>query len=329
MTTRPTITRRALAKGATGLAIASGLGASLIGSARAQSRLTLGVVGFQMSSETHARVVNAARDAARALGWEVSLQNSRGDMPTHVAQVENMIQARVGGIVIAMGKPVELDALLKRAREASIPVITVMSGTSPHTAFDIQVNEYAVGADSALYLLGLMSYRGNLLVQRFEGNVGTRIRAKVLDAVLSENSAVKVLGSHTMARTGAWRDDVRAGMSALLLRHGREVNGIWASFDGQAYVIDDILQQAGRKKGEVHLVSIDGGPETYRRIAAPESLLEATVRIPFEDMGKAAVAAMERIAVKREAASAIVRGPYLWMPAQLVDASNVRQYLPG
>src|SRR3546814_7365782 len=86
-----------------------------------------------------------------------------------------------------------------------------MSGTSPHTLFDIQVNEYKVGADAALYLLGQIDYQGAILTQRFDGNVGTRIRGKVLDAVLSENTAVSVAGSHSMARTQSWRDDVRNG----------------------------------------------------------------------------------------------------------------------
>ncbi len=79
------------------------------------------------------------------------------------------------------------------------------------------MNEYKVGADAALWLLGELGYQGNILTQRFEGNVGTRIRGKVLDAVLSENTGVRVLGSHTMARTASWRDDVRQGFQPLLL----------------------------------------------------------------------------------------------------------------
>ena len=185
-----------------------------------------------------------------------------------------------------MGKPVEAEAQLKAAADAKIPVITVMAGTCAHTLFDIQVNEYKVGAEAALYLLGLLNYQGNILAQRFEGNVGTRIRGKVLDAVLSENTGVKVLASHSMARTQSWRDDVRNGMSALILQNKGKIQGIWASFDGQAFVIDDLLREQGFKKGEVKLVSVDGGAETYRRIADPQSTVLATVMIPFEADGQ-------------------------------------------
>ena len=36
----------------------------------------LGIIAFQMSSETHARVANSAADAAKALGWQVQVLNS-------------------------------------------------------------------------------------------------------------------------------------------------------------------------------------------------------------------------------------------------------------
>ena len=118
-------------------------------------------------------------------------------------------------------------------------------------------------------------------MRRFENNVGTRIRGEILDVVLAENNAVTVVGSHSMARTQNWQDDVRSGMSALLLQNAGNYKGIWASFDGQAFVIDDLLTEQGMSKGDVVLVSIDGGPETFRRIKSEDSMLMASVAIPF------------------------------------------------
>ena len=294
---------------------------------RAQAAFDLAVIGFQMSSETHARVANAAAAAARAKGWNVTVLNSEGSLPRHAEQLDALIQRRPGAIIAAMGKPVEAEAQFQRARAAGIPVLTVMAGSSAHTLFDIQVNEYKVGADAALWLLGELNYQGSILTQRFEGNVGTRIRGKVLDVVLSENQAVRVAASHTMARTQSWRDDVRQGFQALLLRHGANIQGIWASFDGQAFVIDDLLRARGVRKGQVKFVSIDGGAETYRRIADPDSTLQATVVIPFEEMGTRAVDAIERIVVQRQPRESVTSGPYLFLDAFLVDGNNVRQYV--
>jgi ABC-type sugar transport system substrate-binding protein len=298
----------------------------LAGSAAAQA-VEIGVIGFQFSSETHARVANAAAAAAKAKGWGVTLLNSEGSLPKHAEQFEALISKKVDAIVIAMGKPVEADAQFKLAKDRGIPVITVQSGAGPHALFDIQTNEYKVGADAAMYLLGQMGYTGNILTVRFEGNIASRIRGKVLDTVVSENTAVKEIGKHSMARTQSWRDDVRAGVQALLLQNQGKINGIWASFDGQAYIIDDLLKAQGVKKGQIPLVSVDGGEDSYRRIADPESTFLATVTIPFEAMGVKAVDAVETIVVKKQPATSIVSGPYLFMDAVVVDKNNVGAYL--
>jgi len=287
----------------------------------------LGIVAFQMSAETHARCANAAEAAAKHKGWTATVLNSNGDLSTHARQIEDLTQKKVDGIILCMSKPVQMDGQLAAAKQAGIPVISIMSGGSPQTLFDIEDNEYAAGATSALYLLGKIGYEGAILTERFEGNVGTRIRGKVLDVVLSENTGVTVAGSHAMAKTASWRDDVRNGMQALILQHAGQFKGVWASFDGQAFIIDDLLHDQGMNKGDVALVSTDGGPEAFRRIKAPDSMLTATVAIPFEAMGKTAVEDMERIAVKGEAKDSVVSGPYLYMPAVLVDASNVDQFM--
>lgn len=295
--------------------------------AAAQTPFELAVIGFQMSSETHARAANAAAAAAKEKGWNVTLLNSEGSLPKHAEQFAALIQRRPGAIIVCMGKPTEADAQFEAAAKAGIPVITIMSGSSPHALFDVAVNEYQVGAQAALWLLGRINYRGGLLTTRFEGNTATRIRGKVLDAVLSENQAVTVVGNHAMARTASWQDDVRAGMQALLLRNRGRFQGIWASFDGQAYIIDDLLQAQDMKKGEIPIVSVDGGKETYRRIADPDSTLMATVTIPFEEMGRQATSAVDAIVLQKKPRESIATGPYLLLDAELVNQSNVQRFL--
>jgi simple sugar transport system substrate-binding protein/ribose transport system substrate-binding protein len=282
----------------------------------------LGIVAFQMSAETHARTANAAKAAAEDKGWEVTLLNSAGSVPDHAAQIENLVQKGVDAILLAMGKPLQAEAQLAAAKAKKIPVVTVMSGTSPHTLFDVTVNEFEVGAKIGVYLLGLLDYTGSILMSRYEGHGGTKIRGRVMDIILEENTGVKVLGSHAMARTQSWREDVKAGMEALALRHAGKFQAVWASFDGQAFVIDDILQAQGLKKGQVHLTGVDGGQEAFRRIRDPNSLFTATVAIPFELMGEAAVDSLDDI-LSGTPKSDITPGPYLFMDAVLVDANNV------
>lgn len=301
--------------------------AALIALGQGAQAFELGVIGFQFSSETHARVANAAAAAAKEKGWSVTLLNSEGSLPKHAEQFDALIAKKVDAIVVAMGKPVEADAQFKAAKDAGIPVITVQAGSSPHALFDIQSNEYKIGAEAALYLLGELGFQGNIVTARFDLNIASRIRGKILDVVLSENQGVKELGKFSMAHTQSWRDDVRAGMQALLLQNQGKINGIWASFDGQAFIIDDLLQAQGVKKGQIPLISVDGGKETYERIADPQSTLVASVSIPFEEMGKKAVDAIQTIVVDKKPKEAVTSGPYLFIDAVMVDKTNVQQFL--
>ncbi|MBX3539574.1 MAG: substrate-binding domain-containing protein [Chelatococcus sp.] len=301
--------------------------AALLALGHGAQAFELGVIGFQFTSETHARVANAAAAAAKEKGWNVTLLNSEGALPKHAEQFDALIAKKVDAIIVAMGKPVEADAQFKAAKDAGIPVITVQSGVSPYALFDIQSNEYKIGAEAALYLLGQLGFQGNIVTARFDLNIASRIRGKILDVVLSENQGVKELGKFSMARTQSWRDDVRAGMQALLLQNQGKINGIWASFDGQAYIIDDLLQAQGVKKGDIPLISVDGGKETYERINDPQSTLVASVSIPFEEMGKQAVDAVQAIVVDKKPKETVTSGPYLFVDAVLVDKNNVKQFL--
>lgn len=304
--------------------------AGLVGamfSAGQASAFELGVVAFQMSAETQARCANTVGSEAEKLGWETQILNSNGSLQTHAEQLENLIQKGVDALILCMSKPVQFDAQFLEAKEANIPVITISSGASPHTLFDVTPNEYIMAAEAAIYLLGTINYEGKILAQRFESNTGARIRGSILDAVLEENKTVEIVGEHSMARTKSWQDDVRNGMSALILQNAGNFDAVWASFDGQALIIDDLLKENGLNKGDVSLVSIDGGQEVYRRIKDPESMMTATIAIPFEDMAQAAVNMMKEIAVDGKAKEELVPGPYLFIPAQLVDANNVDEFI--
>jgi ABC-type sugar transport system substrate-binding protein len=85
------------------LMVAAGVALVTVGQA---SAFEVGIIGFQFSSETHARVANAAAAAAKARGWNVTLLNSEGALPKHAEQFDTLITKKVDAIIIAMGKPI-------------------------------------------------------------------------------------------------------------------------------------------------------------------------------------------------------------------------------
>jgi DNA-binding LacI/PurR family transcriptional regulator len=57
------------------------------------------------------------------------------------------------------------------------------------------------------------------------------------------------------------------------------------------------------------------------------STFMATVSIPFEEMGKQAVDAIQTIVVDKKPKETVTSGPYLFTDAVLVDKNNVQQFL--
>jgi ABC-type sugar transport system substrate-binding protein len=59
----------------------------------------------------------------------------------------------------------------------------------------------------------------------------------------------------------------------------------------------------------------------------PASTFTATVSIPFEEMGKQAVDAIQAIVVDKKPKETVTSGPYLFTEAVLVDKTNVDKFL--
>jgi len=74
----------------------------------------------------------------------------------------------------------------KAARTRAFPVITGQSGAVRNSLFDIQTNESRRSGSWRLSARQL-GYRGQLPHARFDLNVASRIRGKLLDDVLAEN----------------------------------------------------------------------------------------------------------------------------------------------
>src|SRR6202035_3748260 len=70
------------------------IAAALVALASPACAFDLGIVAFQMSSETHARVANAAKDAATAKGWKLQVLNPEGSLPKHAQQLDDLIQRK-------------------------------------------------------------------------------------------------------------------------------------------------------------------------------------------------------------------------------------------
>ncbi len=283
---------------------------------------SLGVVAFQMSAATAGRATKAIEASGEDKGWDVTLADAQGSSANCAAQIRRLLGAGANALILVMVPLPELAGPLAEAAAKKVPVITVMSGASTNVLVDVAVNEYIVGAQMAVELLGLMRFSGSVAMVREPDRVATRIRGKVMDLALGETPGVKLVGSYDVRKEQGWSDDFARRLPALLPRDAAKPQALWAATDAAAFVADDALRALGYKKGQLLLTGIDGSQEAFRRIRDPDSLMTATIAIPYELLGESAADAMEDTlaGVPKEQ---IASGPYLFVDTVIVDRNNV------
>lgn len=286
----------------------------------ADKPLKVGFIATNFSAEAQARVAGAFEKIAKDKDWDLKLLNSMGSVETQSNQMENLYQMKVDAVVLAMAHPQEMRPALDKLINAGIPVITIDSGYVDGVVADITADNFVMGGKVSTFLMDSLGGQGNIVVFKFEKHYGTRRRGKVLDVVLSEYPGIKVLAEYSVVASKRFMDDTRSAMQTYVTRFGKDIDGVWCSFDNLAYACSDVLGEHGLN--DVMVVGVDGNEETFRRIR--DGRMAATVSQPFEAMAQEAVDLVQKIALDGMTAEEATGGKkIIYMEAPLIDKSNV------
>jgi simple sugar transport system substrate-binding protein/ribose transport system substrate-binding protein len=291
----------------------------VLGVAPVRAQGTLAILALDLVQEPTARAARAAEAAGLDKGWEVEVEDARGDIAAQGHRLEALAERKVGSILLVRTRVAELERPLAAVADAGIPVVSVLSGIGARTATDVTVNEYEIGARIGAYLAGAMRNRGSLLMERAASPAGARIRGRVMDLVLEEERGLRLAASRELEPAAVTPD---AALGEWLDRHLPGVGAVWTAEAGQAFLTDDLLRARGVRPGTLLLTTVDGGQEAFRRLRDPTSLLTATVVLPYELMGEAGVDALEDL-LAGTPKDQIATGPQLFIDTVLVDRAGV------
>jgi ABC-type sugar transport system substrate-binding protein len=288
----------------------------------AADAVTLGLVVPGTGSEAVERAAQAARSAAEEKGWTVEARDASVDGDA----LAQLVRREVAGLVLVAVRPEFDPGGVQAARDAGIPIVTVMAGASPAARFDLAINQYALGADVGAYVLGRLGYRGRLVTLRADADPGARARARVLDLMLEDAPGVALAAS--LDRGSGPEDAFRAALDRALAEAGGPPAAdaaplaVWAATDALALAAEEALRAGGFARERVTLVGVGGGPAALARLRDPAGLLTATAAIPYELLGEAAVDVLEDIAAGTPAEQ-IATGPYVFVDTVIVDQGSV------
>jgi len=185
--------------------------------------------------------------------WKGPLREDDRDQQVQV--VENFMARRVSGIVLA---PLDMRALVapvEQAVAAGIPVVIVdapLNSQAPVST--IATNNYLSGRLAAQRLSEVLGGQGNAILLRVQvGSGSCEAREQgFLDELAENHPGIKVISSNQHG--GATRNTALAASQNLLMRYGREVNGIFAPNESTAAGMLLALDNVGLGKGKVKLI---------------------------------------------------------------------------
>jgi ribose transport system substrate-binding protein len=211
-------------------------------------------------------IANSVEKAVKDSGHKFSLVTAgeQTAVSTQVNQVEDLIAKKVNGIILNPMDSRAVIPVLRKAKDAGIPVILVDTPVEPGNE-DLYVtyigtdnfNAGKVGGETLAKALG---GEGNILIVRgANGNSAGDNRVDGFKAGI-QGSGLKVVGE----QPGDWTNNVAMQVMENMLQANSKVEGVFTASDVMLDGILTALEDAGRKN--VKIMSVDGSKAAVERI---------------------------------------------------------------
>ncbi|MBN4094105.1 MULTISPECIES: multiple monosaccharide ABC transporter substrate-binding protein [unclassified Methylobacterium] len=299
------------------------LGLSLIGACATASAQAAGgdSIGVAMPTKSSQRWIDDGNNIVRLLkakGYNPDLQYADDDIPTQLAQIENMLTTGVKILVIASIDGTTLSDVLSKASERGVRVIAydrLIRGT-PNVDYYATFDNYKVGVQQATSIvdaLGLKDGKGPFNIELFGGSPDDNNAYFFYDGALSvlkpyidAKRLVVRSGQFGMDKVSTLRWDAataQARMDNLLSAYygNAHLDAVLSPYDGISTAILSSVKSVGYGSGGVKLPVISGQDaelQSVKSIIAGEQT--ATIFKDTRDLAKVTVAMIDAIEAGRQ-----------------------------
>ena len=233
--------------------------------------LTIAVVPkgltHQFWQTVHAGAEAAGKEVSAKIVWKGPAKET--EINEQINILEDMINSKVSGIVMAACDQNALIDIVKKATDAKIPVATIDSGVQSDIPISFVATDNIAGAKAAAKELSrLIGGAGKVgLIPFVQGAATSELREQGFKEGLKELPNVE------LAATLYCKSDVATAMSVTedMLTSHPDLKGIFAANEAAALGAAAALQSAG-KSGEVKLVAFDASDDEI------ESLKKGTIQ---------------------------------------------------
>lgn len=246
--------------------LALGLTAALSLSAKS---LTVGFAQTGAESAWRTANTNSMKSEAEKRGINLKFSDAQGKQENQIRAVRSFITQGVDVIVVAPIVETGWEPVLREAKRAKIPVIvtdrTVQVSDDSLFACFIGSDFYEEGRMAADWLAKATKGQGNIVeLQGTPGSAPANERRKAFADALAKHPGLKIIDSQSgdFRRSGG-----KEVMEALLKKHGKAINIVYAHNDDMALGAIQAIEAAGLKPGtDITVISIDAIKEAIQAV---------------------------------------------------------------
>jgi len=240
---------------------------------------TLGVVISTLNNPFFVTLKDGAEEKAKELGVELVIYDAQDDSAKMTSSMEDLIQKKVGGILV---NPTDADAVVPsilKANAAGIPVFTIDRGaTSGEVVTHIASDNVAGGKMAGEFLAEKIGGKGKVVeLVGIPGTSAARDRGKGFHEAMEGYPGIKIVAS----QAADFNRDRGLAVFENILQAQPEIDGVFAHNDEMVLGAIAAAEAAGRKG--IVFVGFDAVDDAVK--AVKDGRLAATVAQQPKEMG--------------------------------------------
>jgi len=240
---------------------------------------TLGVVISTLNNPFFVTLKDGAEEKAKELGVELVIYDAQDDSAKMTSSMEDLIQKKVGGILV---NPTDADAVVPsilKANAAGIPVFTIDRGaTSGEVVTHIASGNVAGGKMAGEFLAEKIGGKGKVVeLVGIPGTSAARDRGKGFHEAMEGYPDIEIVAS----QAADFNRDRGLAVFENILQAQPEIDGVFAHNDEMVLGAIAAAEAAGRKG--IVFVGFDAVGDAVK--AVKDGRLAATVAQQPKEMG--------------------------------------------
>jgi inositol transport system substrate-binding protein len=255
--------------------------------------------------------------AATQPGVELVMVDSKEDVATQLAQVENFVAQKVDAIVVIAANTDAADPMTKAAQDAGIPLLYVnrLPSNLPEGISYVGSESIQAGIMQAEWIAEQLGGKGNVVIMN--GDLAQEAAQKRTEG---EKQVFAKYPDITIIRedTGNWSRDQGLALMENWLASGDQIDAVASNNDEMAIGALQAIDAAG-KLGEIIVGGVDASPDALQEM--DKGRLDVTVFQNAKGQGEGGI----KVAIALAKGEQVEK--YTWIPFELVTPENYKTYM--